>query len=139
MLVRTEASGEVIAKISCSRKKKSFLGNDKKVLPLLGRSCLWLLLSYLHMYISFTDLTKFHKNLLFYRAFFCGRVGNIWHTKTTWYFFKGALTGLRQFWAIATPLKMMKNAFYFTSKALFVLTIFKFLSWLFGHVTKQLD
>ena len=33
----------------------------------------------------------------------------------------------------------MKNAFYFTSKALFVLKIFKFLSWLFGHVVKQLD
>ena len=37
------------------------------------------------------------------------------------------------------PLKLMKNAFYFTSKALFVLKIFKFLSWLFGHVAKQLD
>ena len=31
---------------------------------------------------------------------------------------------------------MMKNAFYFTLKALFVLKIFKFLSWLFGHVEK---
>ena len=31
---------------------------------------------------------------------------------------------------------MMKNAFYFTSKALFVLKIFKFLSRLFGHVLK---
>ena len=31
---------------------------------------------------------------------------------------------------------MMKNAFYFTVKALFVLKIFKFLSWLFGHVEK---
>ena len=31
-------------------------------------------------------------------------------------------------------LKMMKNAFYFISKALFVLKIFKFLSWLVGHV-----
>ena len=34
---------------------------------------------------------------------------------------------------------MMKNALYFTSKALFVLTIFKFLSRLFGHVAKRLD
>ena len=42
--------------------------------------------------------------------------------------FKGALSGLRQFLAAETPLKMMKNAFYFTSKALFVLKIFKFLS-----------
>ena len=31
-------------------------------------------------------------------------------------------------------LKMMKNAFYFILKARFVLEIFKFLSWHFGHV-----
>ena len=34
---------------------------------------------------------------------------------------------------------MMKNAFYFILKALFVLKIFKFLSWLFGHVGKRPD
>ena len=34
---------------------------------------------------------------------------------------------------------MMKNAFYFTSKALFVLKMFKFVSGLFGHVGKRLD
>ena len=34
------------------------------------------------------------------------------------------------------PSKMMKNAFYFILKAFFVLKIFKFLSWLFGHVGK---
>ena len=34
---------------------------------------------------------------------------------------------------------MMENAFYFILKVLFVLKIFKFLSWLFGHVEKQLD
>ena len=39
--------------------------------------------------------------------------------------FKGALSGLRQFLATESPLKMMKNAFYFTLKALFVLKIFK--------------
>ena len=32
----------------------------------------------------------------------------------------------------------MKNVFYFTLKAVFVLKIFKFLCWLFGHVEKQL-
>ena len=37
---------------------------------------------------------------------------------------------------IESPLKMMKNAFYFVSKALFVLKIFTFLSQLFGHVEK---
>ena len=33
---------------------------------------------------------------------------------------------------------MMKKAFYLTSKALFVLKIFKFLSGHFGHVPKKL-
>ena len=40
---------------------------------------------------------------------------------------KAALSGLRQFVTIESPLKMMKNAFYFILKALFVLKIFKFL------------
>ena len=42
--------------------------------------------------------------------------------------FKGALSGLRQVLITESPLKMMKNAFYFTSRALFVPKIFKFLS-----------
>ena len=41
---------------------------------------------------------------------------------------KGALSGLRKFLADESLLKMMKNAFYFTSKALLVLKIYKFLS-----------
>ena len=53
--------------------------------------------------------------------------------------FKAALSGMRQFLAIETPFKMMKNALYFISTALFVLKILRFLSWLFGHVTEQLD
>ena len=32
--------------------------------------------------------------------------------------------------------KMMKNAFYFLLKAFFVLKIFKFLSWISGHLEK---
>ena len=35
-----------------------------------------------------------------------------------------------------SPLKTMKNAFYFILKALSVLEIFKFLSWHFDHVEK---
>ena len=35
--------------------------------------------------------------------------------------------------------KMIWNAFYFAWKALFVLKIFKFLSWIFVHVEKRLD
>ena len=53
--------------------------------------------------------------------------------------FQGALLGLRQFLATESPLKMMENAFYFTSNTLFVLKIFKFLSGHFGHVSRQLD
>ena len=37
---------------------------------------------------------------------------------------------------IESPLKMMKNAFYFSLKALFVCKMFKFLSWHFGHLEK---
>ena len=36
----------------------------------------------------------------------------------------------------SVPLKIMKNVFYFILKALFVLKIFKFLSWLFGRIEK---
>ena len=50
--------------------------------------------------------------------------------------FKGALSGLRQFLTIESPLKLIKNAFYFILKAIFVLKIFKFLSGLFGYVEK---
>ena len=43
-------------------------------------------------------------------------------------YLKGALSGLRQFLVTEIPLQIMKNAFYFTLKTLFVLKIFKFLS-----------
>ena len=36
-----------------------------------------------------------------------------------------------------SPIKMIKNAFYFTVKAYFVLKIFNYLSWVFGHVEKK--
>ena len=52
---------------------------------------------------------------------------------------KGALSGLRQFLATESPLKIMKNDFFFILKAFFVFKIFKFLSWLFAHVEKGLD
>ena len=43
-------------------------------------------------------------------------------------YLKGALSGQRQFLANESALKMMKNVFYLTLKALFVLKIFRFLS-----------
>ena len=52
--------------------------------------------------------------------------------------YKGALSGLRQSLPSESPLKIMKNAFCFIIKALFVLKIFKFLSLHFGHVEKRL-
>ena len=42
--------------------------------------------------------------------------------------FKGALSGLRQYFATESSLKMMLNAFYFILKTLFVLKILKLLS-----------
>ena len=41
--------------------------------------------------------------------------------------------------ATKCPLKMMKNAFYFTVKALFVLEIFQFQVWIFGNAGKRID
>ena len=55
------------------------------------------------------------------------------------HYFKGTLSDLRQCLATESPLKIMKNAFYFTSKAPFVLKIFKIFSWFFSHVLKRLD
>ena len=46
----------------------------------------------------------------------------------------GVLSGWRQFLAAENPFKMMKNAFYFTLKVLFVLKVPKVLSLRFGHV-----
>ena len=51
---------------------------------------------------------------------------------------KGPISVLRQFLTSGNPLKKMKNAFYFMLKALFVLDIFKFLSWVFYYVEKWL-
>ena len=63
---------------------------------------------------------------------YCSLPNSSWHSANPEVigvlFFKGALSGLRQFLATESPLKMMKNIFYFNSKAHFVLKIFKFLS-----------
>ena len=54
-------------------------------------------------------------------------------------FIKVGLSPSKNFFLICfndSPSKMMKNAFYFILKALFVLKIFKFLSWIFVHLDK---
>ena len=68
------------------------------------------------MYIEYISI-GFKKN--------CNEAG---YLVTSYLKFTGAFSGLRQFLATESLLKMMKNAFYFTSKALFILKIFKFLS-----------
>ena len=62
--------------------------------------------------------------------FFCNFVSLMAYLKSGSHFVK------RNFfiYSNASPSKMMKNAFYFILKALFILKIFKFLSWIFGHV-----
>ena len=52
---------------------------------------------------------------------------------------KGVFLGLGYIFATESPLKMMKNAFYFSPKPLFVLKIFEFLPLLFCCVAKRLD
>ena len=54
-------------------------------------------------------------------------------------YLKGALSDLGQFVATESPSKIMKNAFYVSLKALFVLKIFKFLSSLFSQDKKRLE
>ena len=79
-------------------------------------------------------------SIVFFLFSFCYCIDSIdIQTKNLIYYFKGALSGLWQFLAIESPLKVVKNAFYFTSKALFVLKISNFFSWLIGHVATQLD
>ena len=58
----------------------------------------------------------------FYLSSFILDFNNIHKTE-----FKGVLSGLRQLFATESSLKMIKNAFYFTLKALLVLKIIKFL------------
>ena len=69
--------------------------------------------------------------ILFAKCFIHSLCRKLWNTTEIFVRLKnkGALC-LKQFLATESPLKMMKNAFYFTLKSLFVLKIFKFLSWL---------
>ena len=56
--------------------------------------------------------------------------------------FKGALSGLKQCLAVLatkSPFKNDKGNCYFSLKALFLLKIFRFLSWFFSHAEKQFD
>ena len=89
----------------------------------------------LHSYQKKTPLIVFPNKFL--ECF--QKIYSIKTTQKVKFSIKGALSGLRQFLAAESPLKMMKNAFYITLKTLFVLKIFKFLSRLFDHVEKRFD
>ena len=52
-------------------------------------------------------------------------------SEINWDFIKGSISGLRQILVTESPLKMMKNAFYFILTALLVLKIFVILPWPF--------
>ena len=80
------------------------------------------------------EFCEISKNIFSYRTVQVAAPEECW-----WIHVKGALSGLRQFLAIESPLKIMKSASCFTSKALFILKVLKFLSWLFDHVAKRLD
>ena len=45
-------------------------------------------------------------------------------------------TKTKKAFALISPLKMIKNAFYIILKAYFVLKLFEFLFWIFGQVEK---
>ena len=76
-------------------------------------------------HIHCTKKVVYHYRFLFKSKQSCRKLLLFKFTKEI---LKGALSGLRQFLAAESPLKVMKNAFYFTSKALFVLKMSKFLS-----------
>ena len=84
-----------------------------------------------------------HRIWIFYKCFWIIRMFHscifTFFFIKNWYFgsFKVGLSPSKQNCVICfieSPLKIMKNAFYFILKALFILKIFKFLSWLFGQV-----
>ena len=62
-----------------------------------------------------------------------------WNTKKRLKIVKDPHSYLIKFLTVESPLKIMKNVFYFMLKALFVLEMFTFLSWLFRYVEKRLD
>ena len=89
---------------------------------------------YLRLFFQLVFISKKTLVIVFYQykkiglTSFPKRQRNLWQKCMTLGTFKGSLLGLRQFLANETLLKMMKKAFYFTLKALFILKIFKFLS-----------
>ena len=73
-------------------------------------------------------MTKTGRIILLSKSAVCDSKKSNYQTARGLWIIKDALEGLRQFLATEGPLKMIKNVFYFTLKALFVLKISNFLS-----------
>ena len=109
---------------------RHWLFKTKKTLSIFGRITLYLLETTTGNYSMLKGLKIFLKSVG--HLGFLGRniliLDNAKMLTNHLKYIKGALSGLRQFLTTESPLKMMKNAFYFILKVLFVLKTFKFLS-----------
>ena len=131
---------------------QSWLSNDVAARLWGSEIPTWIISEFLNSFFSFVKTKPMHDELwglnhvqtfqvgsihkickVFVISRFCYHTAKLTH-QVFWEIIKGALSGLRQFLATESSLKMMKNNFYFTLKALSVLKIFKFLFWVFGHV-----
>ena len=122
----------------CTRKHLCQRLFFNKVAGLRSKACIFIKKEFLTQLFS-CEFCKFSKNTFFYRTpSVAAKILNVICRTLIMTVVKGALSALSQYLATESSLKMMKNAFYFTSKTLFFLKIFKFLPWLFGHVTNWL-
>ena len=92
---------------------------------------------YFHIFIHFL---LFMFLIIFILFFTIGVSGYVllytWLNAFVWLCVKVGLSPSKNICFIESPLKSIKNAFYFILKALFALKIFTFLSWVFGLVEK---
>ena len=111
----------------CTRKHLCQRLFFNKVAGLRSKACIFIKKEFLTQLFS-CEFCKFSKNTFFYRTpSVAAKILNVICRTLIMTVVKGALSALSQYLATESSLKMMKNAFYFTSKALFVLKIFKFL------------
>ena len=84
---------------------------------------------------------NYFRNINYSHSLLCEIKSTLWNKYEFFqYMFKVGLSPSKKSYAfcfIESPLNIMKNAFYFILKVLFVLKISKFLSWLFGQVGKK--
>ena len=131
-----------------------YFSKPKKILKLLRNIRIILPFNKIQLLQKQQFVNYLVKNLLvktkfdfLYFTFSLRNMGNMYSTQSNyWHFYALMITVFKVglplckifgfFCFSESPLKLMKKIFYFILKALFVLKIFKFLSWLFGHVEK---